>query len=155
MKRGISFEIPNKYGSFLYEVLQPCKITEFIWHIGGEESYLVEDDKLGEPLFTDKINWIKGLLLKEHLEDKKYYLIFVDLKAYSKGNYPADIETYEDFLNSDCELVLLVVDSVYITIYCKDKEKLERLYDNANKKGFNKLHYITDKNDTRTRLSVW
>ena len=155
MKRGISFEIPNEYGRFLWEVLTPIEITKFIWLSGGEESYLVEDDELGKPLFTDKGNWIDGLSLKELLKDNRYYLIFVDLKAYPKGKKPSVIETYRDFLNSDCEIVLLVVDSVYVTIYCKESEKLERLYDNAKIKGFENLQYITDKNDTRTKLSVW
>ncbi|MFO1443908.1 DUF2691 family protein [Bacillus sp. Bva_UNVM-123] len=155
MKRGICFEIPNKYGSFLGEILKPYEITEFIWRSGGEESYLVEDDELGELLFPDEVNWMNGLILKDLLEGNKYYLIFVDLKAYSKGKNPADIESYEDFLNSDCQLVLLVVDSTYVTIYCKDRVKLESLYHNAKIKGFDNIRYITDKNDARTKLSVW
>ncbi|MBB6448000.1 DUF2691 family protein [Bacillus benzoevorans] len=155
MRRGISFEIPNEYGSFLGEVLKPINITEFIWRIGGEESYFVEDDKLGEPLFLEEIHEMDGLFLKGFLEDNTYYLIFADLKAHPKGKNPANIETYEEFLNSDCELVLLVVDSVYFTIYCKDRDKLESLYNNAKLKGFDDLQYITDENDTRTRLSVW
>ncbi|MBT2655810.1 DUF2691 family protein [Bacillus sp. ISL-18] len=155
MKRGISFEIPNEYGRFLWEVLTPVELTKFIWRSGGEESYLIEDNELGKPLFTDEVNWIDCLSLKEHLEHNLYYLIFVDLKAYSKGINPSVIETYSDFLNSDCELVLLVVDSDFVTIYCKDSEKLEKLYSNAKTKGFENLHYITDKNDTRTNLSAW
>ncbi|MGP4041859.1 DUF2691 family protein [Gracilibacillus sp. D59] len=155
MKRGISFEIPNEYGSILGEVLKPLEVHKYIWRSGGEESYIVEDDELGEPLFTNEINCMDGLFLKELLEDNEYYLIFVDLKAYSKGKNQEDIETYEDFLNSDCELVLLVVDSIYATIYCKEREQLERLYDNAQIKGFDNLQYITENNDTRTRLSVW
>ena len=155
MRRGISFEIPNEYGGFLWEALKPINITEFIWHIGSEESYLVEDDKLGELLFPEEINDMDGLFLKKFLEDNKYYLIFADIKAYPKGKNPTNIETYEEFVNSDCELVLLVVDSVYFTIYCKDREKLESLYNNAKLKGFDDLQYITDENDTRTKLSVW
>jgi hypothetical protein len=155
MKRGISFEIPNEYGSFLGEVLKPFEITAFNWRIGGEESYLVDDDKLGELLFPEEINGMDGVILKEILENTKYYVIFADLKAYPKGENVADSKTFEEFLNSDCQLVLLVVDCVYITIYCKDKEKLESLYYNANIKGFDNIQYITDQNDTRTRLSVW
>jgi hypothetical protein len=155
LKRGISLEIPNEYGNFLGEVLKPIEITEYIWLSGGEESYFVEDDGLGELLFTGERNWMDGLLIKELLEDNKYYLIFADLKAYTKEKKQEDIETYEDFLNSDCELVLLVVDSVYVTIYCKDSEKLERLYENAKIKGFDNLQYITEINDARTKLSVW
>ena len=135
--------------------IKPINITEFIWRIEGEESYLVEDDKLGELLFPEEKNEIDGLFLKGFLEDNTYYLIFADIKAYPKGKNPANIETYEEFLNSECELVLLVVDSVYFTIYCKDREKLESLYNNAKLKGFDDLQYITDENDTRTKLSVW
>lgn len=155
MKRGISFEIPNKYGSFLGEILKPFEMTEFIWRIGDEGSYLLKDDKLGEPLFPNEINGMDGLLLKGLLEDNEYYLIFADLKAYRKGKNSADIETYEEFLNSDCQLVLLVVDSAFVTLYCKDNEKLESLYHNAKLNGFYNLKYITDENDTRTVLSVW
>lgn len=53
MRRGINFEIPNEYGSFLWEVLKPINITEFNWRIECEESYLVEEDKLGELLFLE------------------------------------------------------------------------------------------------------
>jgi hypothetical protein len=155
MKRGMSFEIPNEYGSFLWEVLMPFEITEFVWASGGEESYLVVDDELQEPLFPEEINGMDGLLLRELLEENKYYLIFVNLQAYPKGNNSLRIETYEEFVNSNCQLVLLVVDSIYVTIYCKDNAKLESLYQNAKLKGFNNLQYITDENDTRTRLSVW
>lgn len=114
----------------------------------------MEDDKLGELLFPEEINDMDGLILKRFLEDNKYYLIFADIKAYPKGRNPANIETYEEFVNSDCELVLLVVDSVYFTIYC-NRKKLETLYNNAKLNGFEDLQYITDEKDTRTRLSVW
>ena len=40
--RGISFEIPNAYGRYLFEILDNIEITEFIWRIGGGEAYYVE-----------------------------------------------------------------------------------------------------------------
>jgi hypothetical protein len=155
MQRGISFQISNGYGSFLGEVLKPFNTTVFNWLIGGEESYFVEDGKLGEPLFPEELIVMDGVLLKGIIENNKYYLIFADLKAYPKGKNVSDIKSYEEFLNSDCQLVLLVVDSCYTTIYCKDKEKLQSLYQNAKIKGFDDVKYITDENETRTRLSVW
>ncbi|SFC37684.1 Protein of unknown function [Bacillus sp. OV322] len=154
MKRGITFEIPNEYGSFLWKVLTPFEITEFVWLSADEESYLVENKELREPLFPEEMNGMDSLFLRELLEENKYYLIFVNLQAYPKGKNPLHIETYDEYVNSNCQLVLLVVDSIYVTIYCKDKAKLEGLYQNAKLKGFNSLNYITDKNDTRTRLSV-
>jgi hypothetical protein len=117
----------------------------------------MEDGHLGDrdPLFPEDINVIDGGLLEGTLKSNKYYVIFADLKAYPKDKNISDIDSYEEFLNSDCQLVLLVVDCSYITIYCKDKEKLESIYQNAKIKEFDDVQYITDENDTRTGLSVW
>ncbi|MDQ0193256.1 hypothetical protein J2T20_001605 [Paenibacillus wynnii] len=49
----------------------------------------------------------------------------------------------------------MVIDSSYISIYCKDPNLLEDLYNNALNRNFEKLKYVTDDNDTRTKLSVW
>ncbi|MDQ1144054.1 hypothetical protein QE429_000881 [Bacillus sp. SORGH_AS 510] len=155
MKKGISFLIANRYGSYLGEVLKPFNTTDFNWLIGGEESYFVEDDTLGKPLFPEDSIVLDGKILKNIIEKNEYYLIFADLKAYPKGNNPADIKTYDEFLKSNCQLVLLVVDTIYMIIYCKDSEKLESLFQNAKLKGFEDLQYITDENDTIERLSCW
>jgi len=48
MKRGLTLEIPNKYGSFLGEVLKPIDITTFSWCIGYGESYKVVNNQLDE-----------------------------------------------------------------------------------------------------------
>lgn len=57
------------------------------------------------------------------------------------------IDKYEDFINSDCELVLLIVDSSYTSIYCKDIEILKQLHANAKMFNVDLLAYITDDND--------
>lgn len=57
MNRGISFEIPNSYGSHLGEILKPIDITTFSWFIGGEESYFIVDDTLGVISFSRHGYW--------------------------------------------------------------------------------------------------
>ncbi|AJS58977.1 DUF2691 family protein [Paenibacillus sp. IHBB 10380] len=155
MKRGIIFEIPNENGRFLGDILMPFDTNQYNWRVGGEESYLINNNKLDSSLFPEQINCMDGETLKSIIEDSEYYLIFQDLKAYPKGKNTIDVRTYEEFMGSDCQLVLLVVDSSYITVYCKSKEKLEELYLNAYNQGYINLEYITDENDMRTRLSVW
>ncbi|HDR7244788.1 TPA: DUF2691 family protein, partial [Bacillus mobilis] len=76
-----------------------------------------------------------------------------DLKAYPKGEVLEEIETYEEFKESKCELVLLVADCTYVTIYAKDQKAIELMYENARNQGFY-VEYVTDENDGRTRLSV-
>ncbi|WP_337588343.1 DUF2691 family protein [Paenibacillus gorillae] len=77
------------------------------------------------------------------------------MKAYPKGKRVVDVSTFDEFLKSDCHLVLLIVDSVYVTIYCKDKDQIESLYNNAVNKKYEKVEYVTEDNDFRTGLSVW
>ena len=154
IKRGISFEIPNEYGSLLGDMLKPIDITAFSWRIGDGESYIVVDDKLDRELFLGNEIILEGTELKSLLVNNRHYIIFADLQAYPKGEY-SDIKTYEDFIKSKCELVLLVVDSSYVTIYCKSEEAIELLYNNAKVCGFKAVAYIIDENDTRTRLSAW
>ncbi|MCA1032879.1 DUF2691 family protein [Bacillus timonensis] len=155
MLRGISFEIPNKYGTYLADMLKPIDITTFNWLNQNEEAYIITDGQFDKALFSEVENDMDGSLLDKRIKDNQYYVIFADLKAFPKGKEVNNIKTYEDFLDSNCELVLLVVDSVYSTIYCKDKEKLKLLYKNAIECSFEDVQYITDENDGRTGLTVW
>lgn len=95
---------------------------------------------------------IEGKSLKELIESNTYYLIFADLKAFSKGIQIVPIETYNDFLDSSCALVLLIVDCSYVTIYSKEQETIELLYRNALICEFEQVSYLTDETDGRTRL---
>lgn len=154
MKRGISFEIPNEYGTLLGEVLNPIDTTAYSWRIGYGESYVVVNNELDEELFSEDKKEIKGVELENLLENNIYYIISANLQAYPKGEC-SYIDTYEEFIESQCELALLVVDSCYVTIYCKIEETIEILYKNAIEYGFEDVKFITEENDTRTRLSVW
>ncbi|RXZ81750.1 DUF2691 family protein [Paenibacillaceae bacterium] len=154
MIRGVSFEIPNEYGRFLGQILKPFRVEEHNWWIGDEESYIIANGKI-EALFPELINDMEGKTLKNIIENNDYYLIFQDIRAFPKTSKTREIKTYDEFLNSNCVLALLVVDSSYITVYCKDVEMLEGLYINANELGYLNLNFITDENDFRTRLSVW
>lgn len=154
MIRGISFEIPNEYGRFLGQILKPMKVEEYNWWVGGEESYALANGEL-EELFPGLIEDMEGRALKDIIENNEYYLIFQDIKAFPLKSKTCEIKTYDDFLNSSCVLALLVIDSSYIAVYCKDPELLEGLYNNAKEQGYLNLKYITNENDFRTRLSVW
>jgi len=154
MKRGVSFEIPNEYGYLLAEVLAPIDISAFSWRIGDGEAYRVVDDRLDEDLFLEYKNSIEGGELKHLLENNRSYIIFADLQANPREEL-SYIETYEDFIESKCELVLLVVDCSDVTLYCKNKEATTLLYNHAKECGFEDVEYITDENDTRTSLVAW
>ncbi|MEK4670318.1 DUF2691 family protein [Niallia sp. FSL R7-0271] len=152
MKRGVSFEIPNSHGNYLGEILRTIDISSYNWRMDGE-AYLVENGELKEPLLP--ANVMDGLGFSERLEDNLYYCIFADLKAFPKGKVIKEIHTYDDFLKSDCQVVLLLVDGSFVAIYVKDSRALEHLYKHAISQGYGGIEYITEENDERIRLSVW
>ncbi|MGG0716193.1 DUF2691 family protein [Robertmurraya massiliosenegalensis] len=152
MIRGIRFEIPNQYGHFLGDVLKPIDMTEYQWKIGQGESYLIINDQLDKDLLKGDV--IEGTELKKLIDYNRSYLIFVDLQAFPKGQI-SPIETYQEFKESPCELVLLVVDTSYVTIYCKNQEAIKLLYENALEHQFDKIEYVTDKNDSNTSIVAW
>ena len=152
MRRGLSFAIPNQYGHFLQDILTSIPLDQYQWKVVDEESYIVKDGQLDCLLFP-KSTIISGRQLNERIT-QQHYLIFVDIKAF-QPNMSSEIITYEDFLHSTCEFVLLVIDSQYVTIYCKDHELLNSLYENASLYEFEEIAYITSHNDSMTRLSCW
>lgn len=153
MKRGITVDIPNENDNLLWKVLKPIDISSFDWWVGSEESYLVARGGLDEALFPEEPSVVEGSDLKRLFKDNIYYVIFADLKAYPKGEEVVDIETYEEFKESKCEVVVLVADGDYIQVYAKNQEEIEMMYENAIDQGFY-VEYVTDENDGRTRLSV-
>ena len=153
MRRGLRFTIPNQYGQFLQVILSPFPLDQYQWNMVDAESYIVKDGQLDRLLFLDS-TVIDGRQFAELLTQHDHYLIFVDIKAF-QSHASSEIVTYEDFLHSTCEFVLLITDSQDVTIYCKDQEMLNSLYQNASLHGFEEITYITSHNDSRTHLSCW
>lgn len=153
VKRGIRFKIPNTYGHFLADMLSPVDIHAYSWFVSGEESYRVKNGELDQPLFPEESE-VDGETFSHLIHQDEHYLIFANLKAFSKGTIK-DIETYEVFRESHCELALLIVDSTFVDIYCKDEPLLESLYQHTLTCGFEDVSYLTNANDTRTSLTIW
>lgn len=154
MRRGIRFDIPNKHGHYLYDLLKPIHLTDYRWHIGAGESYKVVDGELDEPLFPSTYQVLDGATFKHLVETDCYYLIFIDLQAFTEVNQ-TPIQTFEQFILSDCELVVLVVDCRDVMIYCKNQQMIESLYENAQYFQFEKIDYLTEDNDGQARLVAW
>jgi len=152
--RGISFEIPNEHGKWLSDILKPFNCKNYNWLVGAGEEYKWQDNDL-KPLFPHDVNILKGEDLLQFLDSEEpQYIIFADLKAYPIGTNVLKIDKYEDFIYSDCELILLIVDSSYTSIYCKDVETLNQIYTNAKMVNVDSLAYITDDNDFRKTLKA-
>lgn len=149
MIRGIKFEIPNSYGSYINEILNGIDLKQYKWKVDEDEIYL--DDE--HSLFPYEV--ISGVDFKKTISRFSYYIVFAKLQAYSPNSNFCELNDYDDFLKSNCELVIFFIDSIFVDIYSKDKEVINKIKNNAERWKFKGISYITDKNDRMTKFSVW
>ncbi|MED2706607.1 DUF2691 family protein [Bacillus toyonensis] len=155
MNRGISFEIPTKKysGKSLADILHPIPCDIYKWHIGYEEIHIDGNAGSCEPFFGDN-ETIDGNELKRLVNGETYLAIFAELKAFPKNAIVSEIATYNDFVSSECEIIVLMYDCYYIEIYCKDTKLIENICDYVKQQGYTDIEY-KDENDPRTGMYVW
>jgi hypothetical protein len=152
MYRGLSFKIPNKYGKYILEILQPVDCNKYNWVIDSDQVWIknVSKKKYTDLFFKKRL---KGGEFFKIINKEEYYIVSARIGGYNNLEINVNINTYSDFMNSKCEIFILLVDSVYVEIYCKSLILIESLYKNAKEKGFENLEYI-DENDTRSTMKI-
>ncbi|MBD7983771.1 DUF2691 family protein [Sporosarcina sp. Sa2YVA2] len=151
--RGIMFQIRNEYGKQLADLLVDIVDPAWVWSIDPVESYKVENDTLAYPLFSDVI--MDGQEFSELINTHVYYLIFADLKAFPTRESIVKVKKDEDFMRSECQLAILLIDSVYTLILAKDEEVIRKLGECARSKEFTEIEYVTDEQASGMMLTVW
>ncbi|MEM5607740.1 DUF2691 family protein [Bacillus toyonensis] len=56
------------------------------------------------------------------------------------------MRTVADFLNTDCEFILSIVDGFDIRILCKNEDLLKTLYQHVQNLGYVGVEYLTENN---------
>lgn len=150
MNRGISFKIAGTKGKVLCEILKCIGIKRYYWYsinsqaevwtdYDGEE-FLLQNSYSGDDFYN--------------LIQMDLFIVFLKLLAYYENDFTNDIHSYDDFVCSNCKLMLLIYDCEYVEIYAKELTVIDAIYMNAKNKGFSDLQYITDKNDNRKRMDI-
>ncbi|MBT3318239.1 MAG: DUF2691 family protein [Clostridia bacterium] len=149
MIRGLEFQIPNEYANALSYILKDIDFDMYSWHISEDEIFSY---KKGKEMLKKTV--YDGNNFKKQFKNKRYLPHFINLQAYQLGGARESIENYEDYVKSNCEIILLIWDSFYVNLYAKNHDIIELVKKNVEQNAEN-LEYITDENDCRTRMSVW
>ena len=140
---GIFFKIPNEYGKFLSDLLVPIPYEEYQWLVDNTEIHVIEKEEFtNEFLFNDD-RLMDGEKLYNIAKGKVYYLIFVTLRAFLKEGKVFAVKDYKEFLESDCQMILSVVDCSDVMILCKDSQILDNIIEYAISKGYSDTRYIS------------
>ncbi len=145
---GLSFENKSNI-NILKEILKNIDLSSYQFYFTEEELY----DRNHMDLTTFGLQDYKRNI-EEFLEEN-YYIIFLVMQVYKKSEEKnrQEINTYLDFQNSNCSLILLISDSSDIEIYFKDNELKNQIINNLKRLNI-KYEETTPENDTRTKMHV-
>ena len=148
--RGISFKVPQKNQNMLCEILSGIDISAYSWCCIKNQTEVW--DKVSEKELFDETNYNGNDFLK--CIQTPHYMIFLKLQAYYQTHNFYEIQSYENFIDSDCQIIVLVYDCEFVEIYAKDITVCNSIYKKASQSGYDDVSYITEDNDRRTKMSI-
>lgn len=146
MIRGIKFKVPTDCKKIFDLILNNIDISKYYWTNIERENQVFLLNESNDFLFEK--SQYSGIEFEMLIRNNEYYAVFVKLQA-CKTDACKEIITYSDFLNSDCEMIILITDEIFIDIYVKNSDDLERIKSNAEMNSFLNIQYLTDENDKR------
>jgi hypothetical protein len=151
--RGVSFEVPQAGKKLLRSILECVNVESYCWHSisSQNEVWDFHDSTNAGDFFT--LGFYDGKSFSQRIS-LDHWIIFLKLQAYFEDGKFYHIHTYEEFQNSDCQLLLLIADCNYVDIYAKDQVVAKALYENALSNKFSKVEFITESNDGRTGMDL-
>ena len=149
MVRGVSFQIEQMTSDVLWQILKCIEIKNYDWYNVDNQNEVWSDSK--EVFF--KNFFYDGTSFAVRIQ-QYHYIVSLKLQAYFTTGKFCDIHTYDEFEKSDCEILLLINDCEFVEIYIKDFNISQAVYNNAISNNYTDVIYITDSNDSRTKMDV-
>ena len=147
--RGISFVIQNSR-NILKEIFEEIDIKKYYWYNVEDQSEVWSKVQENEDFRRKCFN---GDNFYELIQND-CYVIFLKVQMYLENVNYCNVNTYEEFLNSDCEMIVLIYDSAFVEIYTKKEDMADIFYRIAKKHNYKNVDYITDANDSRVEMNL-
>ncbi|UFI00555.1 DUF2691 family protein [Bacillus toyonensis] len=151
MNIGINFVVPKdtQFNISVFDLLENYNFKDYLWQIDDADVFIYDSfgNITDEPLFENK-RFIHGDKIEHILKNKNFDSIFFTICAFPdiKKSNPTWIRTAADFLNTDCEFILSIVDGFDIRILCKDEDLLKIMYQHVQNLGYVCVEYLTENN---------
>ncbi|WP_080066727.1 DUF2691 family protein, partial [Ruminiclostridium hungatei] len=136
---ALDINVKNENNNYLGKIFSGIDVLQYEWEIIHEDFLYYDNGERKEKFF--EIDILSGEEFLKCISRDKYYMIFLDIKAYPINSKRVEINTFKDFLESNCEFVFLCTDSGFIEFYCKDRDILDKVYNNCICNGFEKVQY--------------
>lgn len=137
---------PADYNT-LKEILEILNAQNFFWIIG--DSDIISENRSENILTRGEYS---GSDVLDILNQKVFY-VFSELVAFkTSGNLIPT--TYNDYLNSDCEIAIFVVDCIGYSIYVKDKNLFHTLQLSLSKKECKRYKVLSNEEELNFHFSI-
>lgn len=151
MLRGISFMVSQTMNTkLLYKLFSCIEVQQYDWYniLSQCESWA---DSIGNEFLVRSYYSGKEF---SNLISNPHYLVFTKLEAYHTAPIKTNISTYDEFVKSTCDLIVLINDADYVELYAKSQDQTKLLYCNAIQKGWKDVKYLTEITDKRKSMFV-
>lgn len=138
--RGVRFEADDAE-VFFANLDTLMDVTAYEWYVDDVELnyYSIPEGKYSGQEFKDELLALSGMS-------------FARIRRYPVGSAVDSINTYEDYLKSNCDMLVLFYDGGFYEIYEKEETLVQKTYVFCSENGFQKVEYIRDDNDERYRM---
>lgn len=152
---GISFVIPQNKPYVLKEMFQNISLNNYTWINAKEQEEIFPQSDDGLPI--NKIFLGKDVLNGDEFQtliQNPHFVLFVKLLAFPSNKELKEIETYSDYLMSNCEMVVLIYDCEYVEIYTRSLEIINTITNNCVQYGYTKIELISEETRSRDNMNV-
>lgn len=133
---GIRFKVRNEYNHIFSKIFENLNFDNYRWDIVEDEIYNLDGKN-----YFDKESY-SNREFKKLVEYGTYYPVFANIQINRARDEIEDIQTYEEFISSKCQLILLITDNEFVDIYSKNEKWLNIILQNAVDNKFQDIKCI-------------
>ena len=140
--KAIKCEFPNDYGFFLSPVMDILKNETWTWSIEVSEVYRIVDGNVVN-VFESNESILNEQFIQT-LADHPHYLVFAEWKAFPDVESIRPITNFQEFISSDCQFIVLVVDTSFVTLITKDDGLLANIHKALQNNGVSEIQILNE-----------
>lgn len=148
---GLKINLENDYNQYLSPILEATKNIDGTWKNEVCEIYTFKNGKSESLVLPDYLSNDEFYNL---LNPPPYYIIFLNIQLFVNDSKNQDVHNYKSFIESDCLLIITIVDSTYLNVISKDSTLIKKIESNMKKQFNLESEIVNGENVSRLMFTV-